>query len=181
MPPRLRRGYGADHLHFISTTCYHRQPLFSSSLRRDLFLETLEQVRQNYHFVVVGYVVMLEHVHLLINESERGNTAMVMQVLKHRFACQVLRMVRTSGDLASAPEEPHFWQRRYYDFLIWTHEKRMEKLRYVHLNPVKRGLVANPEDWKWSSFRYYAYGEVGPVLVNEQIPAVLKVRNVSGD
>ena len=55
--------------------------------------------------------------------------------------------------------------------------KRVEKLRYMHRNPVKRGLALEPEQWAWSSFRYYAYGERGAVLVNEQRPAQLRVRD----
>ena len=60
------------------------------------------------------------------------------------------------------------WQKRFYDFNVWSERKRIEKLRYVHRNPVKRGLVSAPEQWAWSSFRSYAYGERGPVRVNFQ-------------
>lgn len=69
------------------------------------------------------------------------------------------------------------WQRRFYDFVVWSHAKRLEKLRYIHRNPVKRGLVLEPEQWPWSSFRHYAYDEAGAVLVDEQQPAELKFRN----
>ena len=59
--------------------------------------------------------------------------------------------------VASAHEP--FWQPRYYDFNVWSERKRVEKLRYLHRNPVKRGLVASAEDWAWSSFRHYVTGE----------------------
>ena len=62
----------------------------------------------------------------------------------------------------------HVWQARFYDFNVWTKRKRIEKLRYIHRNPVKRGLVASPEQWKWSSFRTYMFGERGTVGVNLQ-------------
>jgi putative transposase len=58
-----------------------------------------------------------------------------------------------------------FWQRRYYDFNIWSEAKRIEKLRYMHRNPVKRGLVEKPEHWPWSSFRHYATGQLGTVEI----------------
>ena len=57
--------------------------------------------------------------------------------------------------------------------------KRVEKLRYMHRNPVQRGLVLKPEDWFWSSFRHYAYGERGPVLVNGTQKAELHIRKIS--
>ena len=61
-----------------------------------------------------------------------------------------------------------FWQARYYDFNLWSERKFVEKLRYIHRNPVKRGLVVRPEDWAWSSFRHYASGEAGSVEIESQ-------------
>jgi putative transposase len=62
---------------------------------------------------------------------------------------------------------PKFWQARFYDFNVFTEKKHVEKLRYMHHNPVKRGLVERPEQWEWSSYRYYAGGSAGPVRLNE--------------
>ena len=55
----------------------------------------------------------------------------------------------------------------FYDFNVWTTKKRVEKLRYMHRNPVKRGLASSPEEWRWSSYRFYLLEEAGPVRVNE--------------
>ena len=181
MPARLHRYYGAGYLHFITFSCYHRRQLLKTPQRRDLFLKLLEQVRLSYRFVVVGYVVMPEHVHLLLSEPERANPSVVVQVLKQRFARQVLRANRKRRDtsqptLWDADGEEHVWQRRFYDFVVWSEHKRVEKLRYMHNNPVKRGLVLEPEQWPWSSFRFYTYGEPGPVLMNEKKPAKLQLR-----
>ena len=73
MPKGLHRYYDTGHLHFITCSCYHRRPLLGSARRRNLFLEIFEQVRERYSFVVVGYVVMPEHIHLLISEPDRGS------------------------------------------------------------------------------------------------------------
>ena len=70
--------------------------------------------------------------------------------------------------------------RRFYDFNVWTERKRIEKLRYMHRNPVKRGLVLEPEQWRWSSFRSYAYREAGAVKVNGWEILRMKVRAVGG-
>jgi len=77
-------------------------------------------------------------------------------------------------------EEGHVWQPRFYDFVVWSEHKRLEKLRYMHRNPVQRGLVLEPEQWAWSSSRHYAYDEAGPVLVSEQQRAELKVGSLCG-
>lgn len=181
VPSRLKRYYGHDDLHFITFSCYQRRPLLGTAHRRDLFLKILEQMRQRYKFVIVGYVVMPEHVHLLISEPQRDNPSVVMQVLKQEFAKKVMRGLRRHSDprqsllWADALEAKHIWQARFYDLNVWSDKKRVEKLHYMHCNPVQRGLVQAPEEWRWSSFRHYAFGEPGPVLVNEQLPAMLKI------
>ena len=80
--------------------------------------------------------------------------------------------------LWDSPPEP-VWQKRFYDFNVWSERKRVEKLRYMHRNPVKRGLVEEPDQWKWSSFRAYCFGERGLVRVNyQEWPLEIKARPV---
>lgn len=185
MPNRLHRYYGAGYSHFITTSCYQRLPLLNSPRNRDLFVSVLERVRRRYRFTVVGYVVMPEHVHLLLSEPERGNPSLVMQAIKQGFARRLLARLRKQQrphqlSLWSGPvERGRIWQPRFYDFVVFSEKKRFEKLRYMHANPVKRGLVLEPEQWAWSSSRYYAYGEAGAVLVNEPQKAALRLRKVS--
>jgi putative transposase len=136
---------------------------------RDCFLSVLEETREKYRFVVAGYVVMPEHVHLLITEPEVGNPSTVMQVLKQRTAKALLpkRKPRDPRQSQFFPEERRsFWQERFYDFNVWSTKKRVEKLRYMHRNPVRRGLVGFPEEWQWSSCRYYLLNEFGPVKLD---------------
>ena len=172
MPSGLHRTYGAHHLHFITCSCYRRLPFLGSARCRDRFLSILEQTRQRYRFVVVGYVVMPEHIHLLLTEPEIGTPSTVMQGLKQRTAHALLPQRRRRNprqrDLFE-PEPPRrvFWQARFYDFNVWTTKKRVEKLRYMHRNPVKRGLASVPEQWRWSSYRFYLLDETGPVRVNQ--------------
>ncbi|MGH9615320.1 MAG: REP-associated tyrosine transposase [Acidobacteriaceae bacterium] len=154
MPHGLQRYYNAGDLHFITCSCYGRKQLLSTGYRRDQFLQILEETRTAYRFAVTGYVVMPEHFHLLLSEPERGSLSVVMQVLKQRCSRSVVE--KSDGQ---------FWQRRFYDFNVWTDDKRVEKLRYIHRNPVERGLVDEPGKWAWSSFRAYAHLENGIVKV----------------
>ncbi len=94
MPDSLHRYYGADHLHFITCSCFRRMPLLRSVRSRDRFLSGLEQTRKRYRFVVVGYVVMPEHIHLLLSEPEVATPSTVMQVLKQRTACALLPKIK---------------------------------------------------------------------------------------
>ncbi|HSE50498.1 MAG TPA: transposase [Terriglobales bacterium] len=161
MPIHPKRFYGHGDLYFITFSCYRRLPLLGTGRRRDLFLRVLEKVRCEYRFTVVGYVLMPEHVHLFVSEPEHRNLSVVIKALKQAVAHRALSALRReralARQLALFSETPAvFWQARFYDFNVFTEKKRTEKLRYMHRNPVKRGLVSSPERWRWSSFRSYA-------------------------
>jgi putative transposase len=132
LPWGLRRYQQTRQLRFVTFSCYHRKPLLGDPQVRDLFVQTLETVRRWYGIWLIGYVVMPEHVHLLLSEPERKNLALVLQILK--------QMV--SRNLQPASAESPFWQARYYDFNVWSEQKRVEKLRYIH--PTRSSV-----DW-WS-------------------------------
>lgn len=154
MPRGLYRDQQTSHLHFITFSCYQRKPLLGSPSARDVFVRTVERVRSWYGLQVFGYVVMPEHVHLLVSEPDRGTLATELQMLK-QVSARELRVTQ---------RQP-FWYTRYYDFNVWPDRKRVEKLRYLHRNPVRRGLAVRPEDWPWSSFLYYATGAAGLVMI----------------
>jgi REP-associated tyrosine transposase len=157
MPWGLQRIQQARCLHFITFSCHARDPLLADPNSRDVFEQTLERTREWYGFYVCGYVIMPEHVHLLISEPERSTLSRVLQMLKQNTA-----------HLLHPPEGSPFWLPRYYDFNVWSEGKRIEKLRYMHRNPVKRGLVERPEGWRWSSFCHYASGVEGVVEIESQ-------------
>ncbi len=157
-PKRLERYYGLGHLHFITCSCYQRLPLLGSAHSKNVFVNILGQVRDRYRFALVGYVVMPEHIHLLISEPAKGTPSTILQVLKQ----QVSRQLRHRWlEPVGVPHPLHGlkgWGRlqpRFHDFNVWSHKKKIEKLDYMHNNPVKRGLVLHPRDWPWSSFSFY--------------------------
>ena len=158
MPWGLKRYQQARQLHYATFTCYHRAKLLATARARDLFVHHLERVRRWYGFYVIGYVVMPEHVHLLVSEPERATLALALQMLKQTV----------SRKLKAISGQNPFWQARYYDFNVWSERKRVEKLRYMHRNPVTRGLVERPEDWRRSSFRHYLTGEDVGVEIESQ-------------
>ncbi len=116
MTEGLYRYYGTGDLHFITWSCYRRQPILEIATGRDLLLTILEQARRKYRFVVHGYVVMPEHVHLLITEPEEGDPSVVMKVVKQRFARRLnekrRRTAARQGPLwENAPGA--VWQKRF--------------------------------------------------------------------
>jgi len=154
MPTGLERRYGLRQLHFITFSCRRRSPFLKTPEARDLFLQVLNEVRTDQAFSLVGYVVMPEHVHLLIGEPRIETPSFAIKLLKQRSA----KLIRENCDVKA---DAGFWEARFYDFNVWSTKKRGEKLNYMHKNPVKRGLVAKTELWQWSSDRFYRYREKG--------------------
>jgi putative transposase len=194
MPQGLHRFHHSAQSHFLTFSCYHRQPKFDTPDTCDLFVLTLEEMRQRFAMCIYGYVVMPEHVHLLVSEpgaAPRDHSvpqvrvrsldtnlgppptlADAMHFLKLSFA------KRLRGRIGSSSS---FWQKRYYDRNLRDEREFHVKLRYLHRNPVKRGLVKDPADWQWSSFRHYALREVGLVEIeSERTAADRETRTRSG-
>jgi putative transposase len=156
VPWGLKRFQESGQTHFVTFGCYHRRPLFTTNTSRQTFEVALERVRVSFGLCVYGYVVMPDHVHLLSAEPERRLLADALKSLKQGVSRRLIG------------EAEHFWQKRYYDYNIRDHHQFVEKLRYIHRNPVMRGLCEQPQDWEWSSCRHYATGMEGRVEVESE-------------
>jgi putative transposase len=166
MAKGLVRFQQSGQFHFVTFSCYARQPNLGSPAARETFERSLEAMRTRYQFVVAGYVVMPEHVHFLVSEPKKVLLSRAIQALKLSVAVQ--------------RRERPFWQPRYYDFNVWSEHKRKEKLRYMHRNPVSRGLAAEPSEWAWPSFNHWATGEIGTVEIESQWTATRREGGTMG-
>ena len=182
--PRQRHYYGLNHLHFITASTYRRARLFDSARFRRHFVQTLSALRAEYNFKIIGYALMPEHFHLLIWPSGLADPSRIVQSLKERSAKFILANLQANRAqhwcarmLAGVTlpstvrlHGPHrVWQRRFYDLNVWSEKKRLEKLNYMHANPVKRRLVDSPDQWPWSSFRFY-YLQDASILAMDRHP-----------
>ena len=159
MPIGLQRLYGKKHLHFVTFCCWHRRSHLKSEAACNLFVRILSEVRDKLQFLLVGYVVMPDHVHLLVSEPAGKSVSIAMQVLKQRTS----RMLEPRAEFR---HDPQIWQTRFYDFNVYSEQKLREKLNYIHANPVQARLVSNPLDWPWSSFGFYETGKRGLVRID---------------
>lgn len=167
MPRGLYRFQESGKSHFVTFSCYRRQPFFHNSRTYDLFPSCLERMRRRFRLRVYGYVVMPEHVHLLLSEPEQCTLADAIHFLKLSFTKRLRSHVSAQKTGANPGHESpgSFWQKRYYDRNVRDNEEFIHALKYIHQNPVKRGLVEKAEDWPWSSYRHYALDEEGIVAV----------------
>ena len=153
MPWGLQRFQQTGHSHFVTFSCYRRKPFLTSELARRTFESALERVRRSFAIYLYAYLVMPEHIPLLLSEPERGTLAEAIKSLKQGVSRRLIG------------EMEHFWQKRYYDFNVRNYRQFVEKLNYIQHNPVKRGLCKREEDWEWSSYRAWATGYEGRVEI----------------
>ncbi len=162
MPYDLKRFQKAEALHFITFSCYGRLPLLDAPEPKNTFEAILELTRARHQARVYAYVLMPEHVHLLINEPS--------SILLAQF----LKAVKQIASRKLGSQHEKFWQERYFDRNIHGESARSEVIRYIHRNPVKRGLVASPGDYRWSSFNHYATGIPGVIEIESEWMARLR-------
>lgn len=155
MPWGLKRFHQSESLHFITFSCYLRQPFLTNS-SKPLVEQILERTRARHQARIYAYVLMPEHVHLLLNEPPN---ILLDQFLKS-FKQETSKLLKA--------DRKQFWQTRYYDRNIRGPDQRAEVIHYIHQNPVARGLVPSPELYPWSSFNHHATGLPGTVEIESE-------------
>ena len=128
---------------------------------RETLLEMLTQKLSQYEGICSGYVVMPDHVHLIVWFDAPGQLSQFMKSWKQSSSQKLKKMLRgiTPQYASCVPPNAPFWQAKYYPFNLYSQKKAEEKLDYMHKNPVTAGLVESPVDWKSSSARHYLLGE----------------------
>jgi putative transposase len=149
------------HAQFVTFSCYKRRRLLDHPRARQVVMAVMAEEIQGRNGACCGFVVMPDHVHAIVWFPEANRLSSFMQVWKSRSSRQLKRFVR--GQMReyakSLDAKEPFWQPKYYPFNLFTERKAKEKLDYMHLNPVRAGLVARAVDWPWSSARYYEQGK----------------------
>ena len=112
---------------------------------------SLARTRRKHKFRLLAYVIMPEHVHMVIHPPDGMPMGLVVREIK---SCSARRFFKVER-IGRPGEKRVFWQKRCYDHNCRSLEKTIEKIRYCHNNPARRGLVRDPGAWKWSSYNCY--------------------------
>jgi REP-associated tyrosine transposase len=178
---RRRLPYIPGELQFITSSIYRRTPVFRSEPCCRCFVDALADVRKSTGFLLIGWVLMPEHFHLLLKPESAEATSRIVQRIKIRTAMQILKLLRENQDRAwcrkmlarltlppTVHDESHhrLWQRRFYPYGIYSKKKQLEKLDYMHNNPVTRRLVRSPGEWPWSSWRFYFLNDTSLITMD---------------
>lgn len=143
---RLRRLRLTGRIFFVTVTLRRGLPHFAPEEFR-LILMAFDEARQQLDYYLCAYVLMPDHWHALIWPAEGSTIAQVMQSMKQRAARSLNRHRRATGPV---------WQPAYWDRFVRHATEYSERIRYIHENPVCKGLVAAPGDWRWSSFNHFS-------------------------
>tara|TARA_R110002111_G_scaffold261826_2_gene335796 strand:+ start:6938 stop:7450 length:513 start_codon:yes stop_codon:yes gene_type:complete len=144
------------YVHFITFSCYgNRQHLNRDEAKRRL-LGSLNEALKRHNAICVGFVIMPDHVHTLIWFHEVGKLSDFMRDWKRSSSRSIKLFLESQDEYKNSfPAEDPIWQKRYYSFEIESEFKLEAKLTYIHMNPVKKGIVSRISDWPWSSARHY--------------------------
>ena len=165
------------HAHALTFSCYKRQPFLSRERTCLWTIDSIRQAADKHRFSVWAYVLMPEHVHLLVKPTgETYSTSDFLRSIKKTVAIHAIRFVREHApEFLSRMEEKkgdgstvcRFWQKaRGYDRNLWEPRYVYEMIDYIHANPVRRNLCDRPEDWRWSSAVDYAGIRSGPIAID---------------
>lgn len=140
------RIYLEDYCYFLTINSYRKKTIFRSDRIKILYLQSLDYCRNKFHFKLLGFAILPNHIHLLIIPPEGRNVSDVMHHVNGVFASRYNRIQKQTGRVI---------QRRFWDHVIRNDEDFNEKLNYIHNNPIKHGLAGEFEDWQYSSWRNY--------------------------
>ena len=160
--PKLKHYDNTGTARFITFNCYRNEPSLKDIRAKNILLTCLKNARDKHKFLILGYVIMPEHVHLVIHPPDGTQIGRVIGEIKSLSAREWFRT--TAGK--SEKTIRVFWQRRCYDHNCRTRESVREKIEYCHNNPVRRGLVEQPENWPWSSYNWYEGKEDVPLKMD---------------
>jgi len=136
----LKRFYIPYRIYFITTVTQNKEPIFSSKQNIEILLEAFSLYRGKYNYKIIAYVILPTHFHWLIIPSEKADISIIMKSVKGYTAKKIGKKI---------------WQHQFLDHCLRTTEDYKNHIDYIHNNPVKHGLVDNPSDYIWSSFRNY--------------------------
>jgi len=190
---KLLRFNEASYAHFVTIKTFENKPIFEDEKCCEILLKDVDFYRQKLGFRLLGYVIMLDHLHLIVwwevEELPELTISKIMHDIKGLSAQNISRYLLGSRGVSASTARRgakasstrwgrviRIWQKSFYDFNIYSEEKLREKLNYIHWNlplrgitrrvTVRAGLCKRPEDWPWSSYKFYEYCKQGKIIID---------------
>jgi putative transposase len=178
---KLFKSKEPNTFHYITAVAHNRLPIFRKDETCQIFVDNLIEIKEKHPFKLIGYVIMPNHVHLIVNPLE-CNISIILMKLKGKCAKQIIDWLKEKNYSSSLKKlainikgrEYAVWQKDSSAIDLFSHKFLRQKLNYIHLNPVRAGLCENPAEWKWSSYRAYLPHKQGEVPVEMDLQAYWK-------
>jgi len=154
--------------YYITATFTEWLPLLKYAEIRQVIIEEIEKALDETKASLSAFVLMPDHLHLLVYLPEEGLLHKFIKLWRGRSARRIIdllilkkksRILDVLSRHARSQSKYALWKEQVRALAVSEDKKGKEKMEYIHANPVRRGLVNSPEDWKFSSFRFYEYGE----------------------
>ena len=164
------------HAHYLTFSCYRRLWLFKHPDLYQRFINHLDQTRDRMGFKLWAYVVMPNHVHLLLFPGNDNTISKILFALKRPFAYMAVRYLQEKfPEISEKITDQHagkivnrFWQRGGgYDRNIYSENSLLKTINYINYNPVRKGLVKDAVNWKWSSARFWEEHIDNPIKIDK--------------
>ncbi|MBK9155800.1 MAG: transposase [Chloracidobacterium sp.] len=159
---KLSNTTGPNTFHYVTAVTFRRVPVFRNDAACLIFIQMLNEIRSIHPFKLIGYVIMPDHVHFIINPKDPV-ISVILRKLKGKSARLILDGMRGNNDHVLLDKLSVGIKGR--DYAVWQKDSATidlvsdgflrQKLDYIHMNPIKAGLCEKPQDWKWSSYRAY--------------------------
>ena len=155
----LKRFHVAGSLYFITSVVENHEPVFVDENCVRPLLSALNEYAKKCYVQIIAFVVLPDHLHLLIcPKSQNPTISAFMKSVKGRSAIEINKIKGRKGRL---------WQHQFIDHIIRSNEDYRSHIEYIHYNPIKHGLCDNPEDYRWSSYRFYELDEDVGIEINK--------------
>jgi putative transposase len=182
---KVRKSFNIQgHAHELTFSCYSQRPFLKYDVTKGFVIHSILRARAIHTFDIWAYVIMPEHVHLLIwPRNEQYSIPKILQSIKQSSAKKAIKYLQYNKPenlkwlYTGQKHTPYrFWQDGGgYDKNVDSVEILLEMVDYIHMNPVRRGLVKEPEEWKWSSIAEWQLPGSGPIPVDrESFPVLTK-------
>ena len=160
--PKLRHYDDLGTARFVTFSCYRKMEFLADANARSLLIMQIDMARFKHGFKLWGYVIMPDHVHLVIMPPKNMKLGLVIREIKSKMAREYFAQASPNVGVTRV-----FWQKRCYDHNCRSAGTVREKIIYCHNNPVKRGLVRHPGEYRWSSYNWYAGQRDVPLALDE--------------
>ncbi|OGW84406.1 MAG: hypothetical protein A2987_02275 [Omnitrophica bacterium RIFCSPLOWO2_01_FULL_45_10] len=142
----MRRYFEKGYPYFVTSITYEREPIFLNAKMCDIMLITMEYFKLLLDYKIFAYCVMPDHVHFIIQPVGKYNLSYIMQMIKGSFSRKINKIRDKNGKI---------WQKRFYDEGIRDAAMLMQKIEYIHNNPLRKKLVGSLGDYPHSSYHWY--------------------------